>query len=137
LQHLPPSLERDKQALALYERALLLDPSSVPALVKTAYFLLETRPSGEWGSFENMQRAERLLARARASAPGSAEVFNTTVYWLRSAGRCQEVIEAAQHAIQTDTNRTRMWTGVYNELAMCKTWTGHAEEEITLQAKVD
>jgi adenylate cyclase len=137
LQHVPPSLERDKQALALYERALLLDPSSVHALVKTAYFLLETRPFGDWGSFENMQRAERLLAQARALAPGSAEVLNTTVSWLRSVGRCEEVTEAAQHAIQTDPNRMRTWTGIYNTLAECKTWTGHAEEEITLQMKVD
>ncbi len=137
LQLLPQNLERDQQALALYERALLLDPSSVPALVRTAYFLLETRPSGDWGSFENMQRAERLLAQARALAPGSAEVLNTAVYWLRSVGRCEEVIEATQHAIQTDPNRMRMWTAVYNSLAICKTWTGHAEEEITLQATAD
>jgi tetratricopeptide (TPR) repeat protein len=84
-----------------------------------------------------MQRAERLLAQARALAPGSAEVFNTAVVWLRSVGRCEEVIEATQHAIQTDPNRMRMWTAVYNSLAICKTWTGHAEEEIALQAKVD
>ena len=77
------------------------------------------------------------LAQARSIAPGSAEVLNTTVYWLRSVGRCPEVIEAAEHAIRTDPNGMRMWTGVYNELAVCKTVTGHAGEEIVLQARAD
>ncbi len=84
-----------------------------------------------------MQRAGLLLAQARSIAPGSAEVLNTTVYWLRSVGRCPEVIEAAEHAIRTDPNGMRMWTGVYNELAVCKTVTGHAGEEIVLQARAD
>ena len=64
-------------------------------------------------------------------------VLNITVYWLRSVGRCAEVIEAAEHAIRIDPNRMRTYTGVYNELAVCKTWTGHAEEELALQAKAD
>ena len=126
-----------REALTLYERALLLDPSSVTALARVANFLVETMPDGGWGTFENMQRAGRLLARARTIAPQSAEVLNITVLWLRTVGRCQEVIEAAQHAIQTDPNRMRMWTGVYNELAVCKIRTGHAEEAIALQAKAD
>jgi adenylate cyclase len=136
LQHQPSSPQRSEEALALYERALLLDPSSVPALSRVAYFLVETRP-GDWGSFDNMQRAGRLLAQARSIAPESAEVLNNTVYWLRSVGRCAEVIEATEHAIRMDPNRMRMWTGVYNELAVCKTRTGHAEEEIALQARAD
>ena len=134
--HQPPSLGRSEEALALYERALSLDPTSVIALVGIAYYLIETRP-GDWGSFDTMQRAGRLLAQARSIAPGSAAVLNTAVYWLRSVGRCPEVIEAAQVAIQTDPNRMRMWTGIYNELAVCKTRTGHAEEEIGLQKKAD
>ena len=44
LQHQPSSPQRSEEALALYERALLLDPSSVPALSRVAYFLVETRP---------------------------------------------------------------------------------------------
>src|SRR5690242_12774585 len=133
----PQSPLRDKEVLTLYERALLLDPSSVAALVQVAYYLIEANPPGGWSSYENMQRAERLLAQARAIAPESAEVLNTTVYWLRSVGRCPEVIEAAERAIRIDPKRMRMWTGVYNELAVCKTWTGHAEEELALQEKID
>ena len=47
------------------------------------------------------------------------------------------MIEVAEHAIRLDPNRLRMYTGVYNELAVCKTRTGHAEEELALQALAD
>jgi adenylate cyclase len=137
LEHLPPSSQLSREALALYERALSLDSSSQIAMVGVAYFLIETSPIGDWGSFENMQRAGRLLAQARVIEPESDMVLNTYVYWLRSVGRCQEAIEAAQRAMQTDPSRARVWTGIYNELAVCKTWTGHAEEAIALQKKAD
>src|SRR5215472_10841385 len=81
-----------------------------------------------------MQRAGRLLEQARALDPRSAQVLNSAVYWLRSVGRCAEAIEAAEHAIRIDPNRMRIYTGVYNELAVCKTRGGHAEEELALQA---
>ena len=131
IKHLPSSPQRNEAALALYEHALLLDPTSVAAMVGVAYFLLEMRPGGKWGNYESMQRAGRLLMHARTIAPESA--LNAEVYWLRSVGRCQEVIEAAQHAIQTDPNRMRTQLGVYNELAVCKTQSGRAEAEIALQ----
>ena len=59
------------------------------------------------------------------------------LYWLRTVGRCAEVIEAAEHAIRIDPNRMRALTGLYNELAVCKTRMGHAEEELALQAQAD
>jgi adenylate cyclase len=113
-----------------------LDPSSVYALNWVAYYLIEASPDG-WANSEDMLRAERLLARAREIAPSDTRVLNTTVYWLRTVGRCQEVIELAQQALQTDPHRMRRMTGVYNELGRCKTWTGHAEDEIVLQEKVN
>jgi adenylate cyclase len=135
LKNLPPTLGRQKEALALFERALVLDPTSADAMDGVAFFLMETNPS--WHNFENMQRAGRLSAQARAVAPDSELFLNTYVYWLRSVGRCGEVIEAAQRAIQTDPNGVRVMTGIYHELAVCKTWTGHAEEAIALQETVN
>ncbi len=134
LGYLLPSLQRKKEALALYERALVLDPSSVAALEGVAFFLLETRSMANWGGIEDMQRAGRLLAQAHEIAPQSASVLETTLWWLRSVGRCQEVIETAQHAIQAYSIRMRAMVGVYNELANCKTFAGHAEEALALQA---
>ena len=131
--HLTPTQQGEKEMLALYDKALLLDPQSVEAMAKVAYFLT----NNGFGSFGNLQRAGRLLEQARVLEPQSAQVLNSAVYWLRSLGRCAEAIEAAEHAIRIDPNRMRIYTGVYNELAVCKTRVGHAEEELALQAQVD
>ena len=130
VESLPPNPQRSRKALALYEQALELDSSSAAAMARVAYYLLNPSPTGPGISFTDLQRAERLLRQARTIAPNSGEVLNYLVYWLSSTGRCQEVIEAAQQAIQMDPNQG---TGLYNELGKCKTWTGHAEEEIALQ----
>ena len=108
IRNLPPSPERDKQALALLERALELDPNSVYAMTSIAYFLTASVGDEGWGDFKRLQRAERLLARARALAPGSEGVLNTYVFWLRTVGRCPEAIAAAEHALGTDPNGTRV-----------------------------
>ena len=100
-EDLPPTAERSKEAQSLYERALLLDPSSVQAMAWIAYFLIERRPGGCCpADIDHMQRAQQLLARARAIAPDSDEVFMSTVYWLGTVDRGREVIEIAQPAIQ-------------------------------------
>jgi tetratricopeptide (TPR) repeat protein len=78
-----------------------------------------------------------LLARARSIAPQSAPVLNNYLYWLVNVGRCDEVIPLAEQAIATSPTGVRRMTGVYNELAVCKTWTGHAEEDIALQQTAD
>ena len=129
-QNLPPNPQRSREVLALYEQALQLDPSSAAAMANVAYYLLDPTTTGLGISFTDLRRAERLLRQASTIAPNSGEVLNYLVYWLSSMGRCQEVIEAAQQAIQMDPNQG---TGLYNELGKCKTWTGHAEEEIPLQ----
>ncbi len=137
MSHLPQTPQRDPEKLALYERALAQDPSSVPAMVAIAYYLIDGAPGGTWGNFANMRRAEQLLTRARALEPGSVTVLNTMVFWLRSVGRCAEVIEAAERAIRLDPNQSRNHTGLYNELAVCKTRAGYAEEGLALQVEAD
>jgi len=135
LYQLPPTPQLNKEMLALYERALSLDPQSAYANAMVAYFLTDS--AGGWGNSENMQRAGRLLEQARALEPRSPLVLNNAVFWLRTVGRCAEVIEAAEHAIRLDPNRLRTYTGVYNELAVCKVRVGQAEEGLALQALAD
>jgi adenylate cyclase len=137
IRNLPPSPQRDKEALTLLERALSLDPTSVHAMTYIAFYLTHAATNHGWGNFDTMQRAERLLARARAIAPDSEVVLNTYVLWLRTVGRCPEAIEAAERALNTDPNRMRVWTGIYNELATCKVLIGHADEGLVLQEKAD
>jgi tetratricopeptide (TPR) repeat protein len=84
-----------------------------------------------------MDRAGQLLKEARTLAPASDFVLNTYVLWLHTVGRCPEAIELAKQALQTDPHRMRVWTGIYNELAMCKVWTGDPEQALALQAEAD
>jgi adenylate cyclase len=138
IRNQPPSRQRDDKVMALLERALVLDPSSVFAMTYIAYHLsLVAGGSDGWGSFENMQRAERLLAQAREIVPDSTVVLNTTLLWLRTVGRCAEVIDGAQRAIRMHPNRIRGLNGIYHELGRCKTLTGHAEEGIALEKETN
>ncbi len=138
IRNQPPSVQRDDEALALLERALVLDPSSVYAMTYIAFYLSNAAagPDG-WENSEDMQRAERLLSRARAIAPDSPVVLNAYVLWLRTVGRYAEAIEACQRAIQMHPNRIRGLMGIYHELGRCKTWTGHAEEGIALEEEAN
>ena len=137
LAHLPLMSERLAELLALYERALALDPQSFPAMVGVAYHLIDT-PPGIWGSYGRMRRAERLLAQADRLRPGAPEVLNGRLYWLLSVGgRGAEVIEAGEHAIRNDPNRLRTFAAVYSKLAISKVRTGRAEEGLALQAQAD
>ena len=83
-----------------------------------------------------MQRAERLLAEQRALAPVSAVVLNTYVSWLRSVGRCAEVMRLPSGPFRTDPNRMRtMDRDLQRARNECKVFTGHAEEDLALQTK--
>jgi TolB-like protein len=120
-----PSRQRDDEAMALLERALVLDPSSVYAMTYIAFYLSYAAGGSDgWGSFQNMQRAERLLAQARANAPDSPVVLNTYLMWLRTVGRWAEVIDAAQRAMQMHPIRIRGLNGIYHELGRARLGQG-------------
>lgn len=124
----PPTKERREEALALYEQALLLDPQSVPALAGTAFLLMEG--SGyPADNVDDIERAGRLLAQARAIAPSSWVALNFTVQWLRKMDRWQEAIAAAEELVGRFPNNP---VGFF-DLAQSKTTAGHAEEAIPLQ----
>ena len=50
IKNLPASQRRSEEALALSERALALDPSSVEAMSGVAYYLIETHWAGAWAT---------------------------------------------------------------------------------------
>ena len=138
LRYLPPSPQRDRDVVALYEQTFAKDPTSLDAMTGIAYYLTDSNSTTYgWGSFQDVQRASHLLEQARTIAPDSKFVLNTYVYWLRTVGRCPEAIELAQQALKTDAGGIRPWTGIYNELSVCKIYTGDAEEGLTLQAEAD
>jgi TolB-like protein/DNA-binding winged helix-turn-helix (wHTH) protein len=133
LSYRPPSLQRNAEIQALYERALELDPSSVSAMAGIAFLLVDRRATtASWGKLENKQRAESLLAQARALAPNASELLQVTAYWLQVLHRCGEAMVAAEEAIRRFPNSA----GGYAQLGQCKIITGHAEEAIPLMRKV-
>jgi adenylate cyclase len=138
IERLPWSSQRNLEVKALFERALVLDPNSIYALSGVANSLANLAVAAHgWEHYDDMERAGALLAKARELAPASAFVLNDYVIWLRTVGRCPDVIELAERALRTDPNRMRVMTGVYNQLAICKMMTGHAEEALALQAEAD
>jgi adenylate cyclase len=137
IRNQPPNRQRDDEVMALLERALVLDPSSVYAMTYIAFYLTNGTSYVGWQDFAKMQRAEHLLAQARALAPELPLVLNTYVLWLRTVGRCAQAIEVCQRAIRMHQNRIRGWMGIYHELGRCKTWMGQAEEGIALEKEAN
>jgi TolB-like protein/Tfp pilus assembly protein PilF len=135
--HLPPSPQRDTQVRVLLDRALSMDPTSVYAMTYLAYSLTDAASEHGWGNLADMQRAGRLLEEARVRAPAADFVLNSYVLWLRTVDRCPEAIELAKQALQTNPHQTRVWTGIYNEFAMCAVLTGDAEQGLKLQTEAD
>jgi TolB-like protein len=133
IRNRPPSFERLREQMLLLERALNRDPTCVYAMTCIAHRLADSTGYDGWQNFEDSQRAERLLTQALAIEPHSPFVLNTYVLWLRTVGRCAEVIEICERSIQQHPNRIRGMMGIYHELARCKTCTGHAEEGIALE----
>jgi adenylate cyclase len=132
LANQPPSLQRNDQVQALYESALKLDPSSVAAMLGIAYYLIDRRATtGTWGTLENAERAEALLAQARAIAPGSPALLSDTAYLLRVERRYQEAVVAAEESVRRYPN----YAGGYSNLGQAKRDIGHPEEDIPLEEK--
>ena len=107
------------EVLGCSKLALVLDPTSVYAMTYIAFHLSSgTAPAGRFPrqNSDDMQRAGRLLAQARAIAPDSPIVLNAYVLWLREVGRYAEVIEVCQRAIQMYPNRIRGLMGIYHVL---------------------
>jgi adenylate cyclase len=98
-----------------------------------AYLLTSNRPGYGWNNFDDMQRAESLLTRARALAPDSELVLNLTISFLHSVGRCSEVMELARQAIQMNPNQAIWLSGIYTNMGACRLYSGHAEDDIALE----
>lgn len=131
LYNQPTNVQRHIQAQALFERALVLDPSSVTALSWVVLCLLESADRAGWGNLEEIQRVEQLVAKASEIAPDNGEELGATFQWLRAMGRCREAIPVAEKLIQLFPN----YALGYAYLGSCKILTGHADEDPPLEMK--
>jgi len=132
LRNQPDNEAREAEMVRLYEQALRLDPSSVLAMTGLVEHWAGSSSLSGWGSFELRQRTQAMLARATALAPHSEPVLKATAYWLRYEPEgCLEGIAVSQRMIERFPNNA----SGYVYLGLCKTATGHAEEEIELIQK--
>jgi adenylate cyclase len=129
LENLPPNLQRNDEALSLYERALSLDPTAAYAMRVIANRLINRGTT--WETAENMQRVEMMITRARAIAPDAEGLLGIMIQWYRKLERNQEAMAVAEELIRRFPNNLFG----YSALSTSKIFAGHAEEAIPLLEK--
>ena len=127
LHNRPQTPQRQAELVPLYERILELDPNSAIALAGLAEALLDSFYHAEDPTFpDKLRRAEALLKQAEFLRPNIWMVKWTRVYLLGHQNRCQELIPAAQQAVEAHPGLSgvRQWMGI------CQLRMGRAAEAI-------
>jgi TolB-like protein/Flp pilus assembly protein TadD len=128
----PPSRENRAEAVALFERALALDPESVAAqswlaialTARVLDFMTDTVAA-------DIGRAESLAERALAASPRSPLAHFAKGQVLRAQDRYDEAIPEYETVIALNRN----WAHAYSHLGWCKFVTGTIEELIPAQER--
>jgi len=125
----PPSRESYAEAIALYERALALDPRSVEAQSWLAIALTGRVVDGISDTAQaDIARAEHLAMQALAAAPRSAHAHYARGQVLRAQRRFAEAIPEYETVLAFDPN----WVMALFCLGQCKIYAGSIEETIPL-----
>jgi tetratricopeptide (TPR) repeat protein len=126
----PPNRERTNEAIAMYERALAVEPASAEAQTQLALALLRRVFSGTSEARGNdIARAKGLIEEAVASSPRSWIAHYANANLLRATGRCAEAIPEYETAIAANRNCPCN----YADLGWCKLQTGAIDEVIPLE----
>ena len=124
------SRENRTEAIALFERALALDPQSVAAQSYLASALMARVLDNMSGTAAaDIGRADGLAAQAVAASPRSPLAHYAKGQVLRAQHRFAEAIGEYEAAIAFDRN----WVGALHALGQCKLLTGSIEETIPLE----
>jgi tetratricopeptide (TPR) repeat protein len=127
----PPSRERTAEAIAMYERALALQPTSVEAQISLALALLRrvfSRASDTRAA--DIGRAKELIEQASAASPRTWITHYAKANLQRAMGKCAEAIPEYEAAIAA-SNRNCPCN--YADLGWCKLVTGAVDEVIPLE----
>jgi len=118
------------KTLALYERALALDPRSVEAQSQVAN-MLAIRAANGWteSPASDFRRAEELVEQALAEAPRDYLAHYAKGSVRRFQGRCDQAIPEYELAFEFNPN----WLNSLDFLAACKMMTGSIETAISLE----
>jgi class 3 adenylate cyclase len=132
LQNQQTILDRIDEIQELFERALLIDPTSVAAMtgVIGALFVHWT-DRGYWPDADTQKRAKDILLTAQAKAPADEEVLVAQARLLESEGRFNEMMAVAEQII--DLYPSSVYG--YLRLARGKIFAGNANEAIPLLKK--
>ena len=131
-------MESNRQAKAQYERALALDPNSVPALLGYVRTRLDEvlnswAPKDAWSVL--LDEAERAIAHAAGLEPRNAAVHVVRGQYLRTRTKDAEAVAALAHALtlysrfpaaHAELGRAKI------EVGLAKEAVGHIEEAILL-----
>ena len=116
--------------IALYERALAVEPTSVEAQTQLALSLLRRVFSGTSETrAADISRAKELIEQASAASPRSWITHYAKGNLLRATGRCAEAIPEYETAIASNRNCPCS----YADLGWCKLVTGAIGEVIPLE----
>jgi TolB-like protein len=128
----PPSRENRAEAVALFERALALDPESVAAQSWLAIALTARVLDAMAGTVTaDIARAEELAVRALAASPRSSVARFARGQVLRAQDRYDEAIPEYETVIALNRN----WAHAYSHLGWCKFVSGSIEELIPAQER--
>ena len=118
------------EAISLYERALALDPSYVPAKALLAQTLtarvLDQVADAPWADLE---RADRLIVEVLGASPRDPVGHLAKAQVLRARNRLDEAISEYEIAVALDRN----WVIAIAALGLCKLLAGAIEEAIPVQ----
>jgi len=125
----PPTVATRAKAIALFERALALDPQSVTAQSWLAR-ALAARESDQLtvSPATDVARAEALVQKALAAEPRNPLAHYAQGTVLRAQDRFEEAIPEYELAIDSDRN----WLDAYANLGQCKFYAGLLGEYIPL-----
>jgi tetratricopeptide (TPR) repeat protein len=125
----PPRPESYAETIALFERALELDPGSSEAQSMLSAVLASRVIEGMTNSASaDLARAEELAEKALANSPGSFFPHFARALVFRTQRRCEDAIPEYEAAIALNRN----WANAIAALGMCKVFTGAIEEALPL-----
>jgi class 3 adenylate cyclase/TolB-like protein len=126
----PPTRERTAEAIAMYERALAVEPSSAEAQTLLALALFRRVFSGTSESRgTDIARAKGLSEQALAASPRSWLAHYAKANLLRATGGFAEAIPEYETVIASSRN----CPCGYADLGWCKLMTGAIDEVIPLE----
>jgi adenylate cyclase len=120
------------EAIDLFQRALVLDPTSVEAQSRLASVLVSRQMDfGSVSAESDIQRAEALTLRALAAARRNPVAHFARGQVLRVQGQLEEAISEYETVLAFDRN----WVQALANIGRCKIYIGPIAEAITAQEK--